>query len=107
MVDVAQPPMCKSAADCGFADAIIIGGLNVETARGGTVLVAFRSLRRYYGLIRLLIRVHARRAALPSYLRYCFTAIGQLVMRSMEVSAWTCSFEHVTLGTHPLLTKLN
>jgi hypothetical protein len=35
-----------------------------------------RSLRRYYGLIRLLIRVHARRAALPSYLRYCFTAIG-------------------------------
>ena len=30
-----------------------------------------------------------------------------LAMRSMEVSAWTCSFEHVTLGTHPLLTKLN
>ena len=46
---------------------------------------------------------HDLMSILPSYLGYCFTAIGQLLTRSMGVLACTAHmpFEHVTLGAYP------
>jgi len=46
---------------------------------------------------------HDLMSILPSYLGYCFTAIGQLVMRSMgsQPGHAHIPFEHVTLGTYP------